>query len=160
MSIDFFKYAEEVKPVEKFGLIDPDDSEGKNPTYIDYDVEKAEAWNVSVQCNNRNDYSFIAVDNNIPLTKEINGKKETASSCDAMLYSKNTVCFIEIKADKKGNDWRDKAVKQIESTIDFFGENINKFNSKKAYIANSKRPQFYASYKDIQQEFYKNIKSY
>lgn len=158
MSIDFFGYTEKVNPVEKFGLIDPEDSQGKKSAYIDYDFENVENWNANVQCNNRSDYSFIAVDNNIPLTKKVNGKNETASSCDAMLYTKNTVCFIELKADKKGNDWCKKAVKQLESTIELFGKNLDRFNSKKAYICNSRSPHFHFSHKNIMQEFYKQNK--
>lgn len=50
-------------------------------------------------------------------TVKNNGKDETASSCDAMLYTPKTVCFIELKADKKGNDWLNHGMEQLTNTI-------------------------------------------
>ena len=104
MQVNFYDYATTVNQVKEFGLVDPDDKEGKKPAFVSYD-KTTDKWNAKVECNNRTDYSFIAVDNNVPLTVKNNGKDETASSCDAMLYTPKTVCFIELKADKKGNDW-------------------------------------------------------
>lgn len=102
MQVNFYDYATTVNQVKEFGLVDPDDKEGKKPAFVSYD-KSTDKWNATVECNNRTDYSFIAVDNNIPLTVKNNGKDETASSCDAMLYTPKTVCFIELKADKKDN---------------------------------------------------------
>ena len=103
MQVNFYDYATTVNQVKEFGLVDPDDKEGKKPAFVSYD-KTTDKWNATVECNNRTDYSFIAVDNNVPLTVKNNGKDETASSCDAMLYTPKTVCFIELKADKKGTD--------------------------------------------------------
>ena len=116
MQVNFYDYATTVNKVKEFGLVDPDDKEGKKPAFVSYD-KTTDKWNATVECNNRTDYSFIAVDNNVPLTVKINDKDETASSCDAMLYTPKTVCFIELKADKKGNDWLNHGMEQLTNTI-------------------------------------------
>lgn len=69
MQIDFYEYAESVKAVEKFGLIDPNDENGKKSAFINYESNMND-WGAVVTCNYRSDYSFIAVDNNIPLSRK------------------------------------------------------------------------------------------
>lgn len=157
MQVDFYQYAIPVNPVKEFGLIDPDDKDGKKPAFIAYD-KTTENWNATVKCNNRTDYAFIAVDNNIPLTVKIGGKDETASSCDAMLYTSKTVCFIELKADKKGNDWLNHGMEQITNTIAFFDEELEKYEYKRAYICNSRKPFVPSIHKIAQQQFMRKNK--
>ncbi|WP_288621458.1 hypothetical protein [uncultured Treponema sp.] len=158
MQVDFYKYAESVKPVKEFGLVDPDDKDGKKPAFVSYS-KSTDKWNAIVECNNRSDYYFIAVDNNVPLTVKINGKDETASSCDAMLfiYSK-TICFVELKADKKGNDWLNHGMEQLTKTITFFGDELDKYENKRAYLCNSRRPFVPSIHKIAQQKFLKKNK--
>ena len=72
MQIDFLRYGSHVEPVEEFGLVDPDDREGKKKAYVSYD--KDEEWNATVRSNGRDDYSFIPVDNNIPVYRHENGR--------------------------------------------------------------------------------------
>lgn len=137
MQVNFYEKSVLVIPVEKFGLVDPDDKKGKFPAFVSYDLK--DKWNATVICNNRNDYKFIPVDNCLNITIKKNGKEETASSCDAMLYTQKTVCFVELKEDKKGGEWLSHAVNQIENTINFFGEEeLNKYEYKKAYICNTR----------------------
>ena len=151
MQVDFYQYAEPVKPALEFGLVDPDDTEGKKPAFVSYDHKNT--WNATVICNNRTDYSFIAVDNNIPLTQKINGRQETASTCDAMIYTPKTICFVELKADKKGQDWLSHAVEQLTNTIIFFEEELERYENKRAYICNTRRPFTPSSHKIVQQKF-------
>lgn len=139
MQVDFYNYATTVNQVKEFGLVDPDDKEGKKPAFVSYD-KTTDKWNATVECNNRSDYVFIAVDNNVPLTLKVNGKDETSSSCDAMLYAPKTVCFIELKADKKGTDWLNHGMEQLTKTIAFFGDELDKYENKRAYLCNSRRP--------------------
>ena len=97
MSVDFFKYAEPVAPSEKFGLIDPNDKDGKFPVRISYD--ESEKWNATVECNNHDNYRFVPVDNNneIPITRlNDQNKEESDNRCDAILGTDKTVCFIEL----------------------------------------------------------------
>lgn len=152
MHVDFYKYSAPVNPVNEFGLVDPDDKDGKKPAFVSYDKD-VDNWNATVECNNHTDYSFISVDNNVPLTVKIDGKDETASFCDAMLYTPKTVCFIELKADKKGNDWLNHGMEQLTSTIGFFGEELEKYENKRAYLCNSRRPFVPSIHKIAQQQF-------
>ena len=82
--MSFFDYSESVNSVERFGI--RDDEEGKQllinkeleenyqgqkakqakemPAFVDY-TEKS-LWNAEILSDNRNDFNFIAVDNQIP----------------------------------------------------------------------------------------------
>ena len=154
MSINFFEYANSVAPVEKFGIIDPDDKDGKFPVKIIFD--DSENWTATVICNNRQDYLFVAVDNNDAIKfKKENKKGQTESDfhCDAMLGTAKTVCFIELKNERKS--WLSHAIEQLESTISDFGENIEKYKFKKAYACNSNHPISSSLYSDTQTLFYK-----
>lgn len=157
MSIDFFDYAENVNPVEKFGLIDPDDKDGKKPVEISYD--DSQKWNATVICNNRNDYLFVPIDNNsdISITRlNEENKEESDNRCDAMLRTEKTVCFIELKNERE--QWLSHAIKQLESTIELFGDNIQKYKFKKAYVCNLNHPNSSALYSNAQSAFYKKHK--
>lgn len=154
MQVDFYMYAEQINAVEKFGIIDPDDKNGKQPARISYDMNSADAWDAHVCCNNRSDYSFIAVDNNIPLTRVgKSGNQETTNRCDAMLFTQQTICFIELKNER--NAYLPHAIEQLGATIDAFGFEIKKFKCKKAYVCNKRRPQFHSSFSRVQSDFYK-----
>lgn len=155
MQVNFYEKAISVTPVERFGLVDPEDKEGKFPAFVSYDPSVAK-WNATVVCNNRNDYNFIPVDNCLNITVTRDGIEETASTCDAMLYTPKTICFVELKKDKKGTDWLEKAVCQIENTIRFFGEKeMVKYENARAYICNTRRHFIPTIHSNIQQAFYK-----
>ena len=99
--MNFFDYAEFVKPVEKFGITDPEDKIGKFPAKIVYN--STEKWNATVMCNNRSDYMFVPIDNNsaISLTRtNVQNEEESDNRCDAMLGTEKTVCFIELKNER------------------------------------------------------------
>ena len=87
------------------------------------------------------------------MVEKIDGKEETARSCDAMLYTPKTVCFIELKEDKKGNDWLNHGMEQLTNTINFFGNELDKYENKKAYLCNSRRPFIPSIHKIAQQQF-------
>ena len=94
MQVNFYDYATTVNKVKEFGLVDSDDKEGKKPAFVSYD-KSTDKWNATVECSNRTDYSFIAVDDNIPLTVKNIGKDDTASSCDAMLYTPKQFALLD-----------------------------------------------------------------
>ena len=140
--MSFFDYSESVNSVERFGI--RDDEEGKQllinkeleenyqgqkakqakemPAFVDY-TEKS-LWNAEILSDNRNDFNFIAVDNQIPYFDK-DGNQKTL--CDAIVWTPNTIIFIELKTNDKS--WCSKAIDQLESTIEFFKscEDINKF---------------------------------
>lgn len=63
MQVDFFAYSQSVNAVPEFGICD--DAGKEQPAYVDYDISRQEDWGAVVQSENSQDYSFIAVDNNI-----------------------------------------------------------------------------------------------
>lgn len=154
MQIDFFQYAVPIPSVPEFGICDDEDKGLKTPAYLSTD--KNDRWITTVKSNNRKDYLFIAVDNNIPI-KRINkqGKEEDENRCDVILHTSKTICFIELKVDRN-KKWLEKALFQLKTTIKTFSENhnIDSFENKRAYAVNSKKG-FASSYKGIQQRFYK-----
>ena len=70
-----------------------------------------------------------------------------------MLYTPKTVCFIELKADKKGTDWLNHGMEQLTNTIVFFGDELDKYENKRAYLCNSRRPFVPSIHKIAQQQF-------
>ena len=167
----FFDYSEKVKHVMEFGI--RDDEEGKEeikalllvkdpstpiaaipakelPAFLDYKNKKD--WNAIVVSENRSDFNFIAVDNNIPYNDKYGNEK---SRCDAMVYTGKTVVFIELKDQTK--DWFEDAVAQLKSTINHFDdvEGLNKFQFKKAYACNKAHPHFNYHHKERMQQFFK-----
>lgn len=160
MQVNFYEKTIAVTPVERFGLVDSKVKVGKFPAFVSYDPS-VDKWNATVICNNRDDYNFIPVDNCLNITVTRDGLEETASTCDAMLYTTKTVCFVELKEDKKGGDWLTHAISQIENTIGFFGENeMSKYENKKAYVCNTRRPFTPSSHKIVLQQFRKKIRCY
>jgi hypothetical protein len=135
-----------VDPVLEFGICDNCD---KTPAFVS--TNKNDKWIAHAACNNRSDYSFIAVDNKIPVPGKNGGMEKR---CDAMLYTKETVCFIELKEQKE--KWLTHAVEQLEATITTFNENydITSFRFRRAYACNRRRPNFAVSFKNRQKKFY------
>ncbi|MCR5291238.1 MAG: hypothetical protein K6E51_14720 [Treponema sp.] len=170
--MSFFDYAEKVKPVQIFGI--RDDEEGKEriksvilaknpsdsiaaipakklPAFLDY--ENKNDWNSIILSDGRTDINFIAVDNRIQYCDKHGDEKKR---CDAMIYTEQTVVFIELKNQMK--DWFDDAVEQLKSTIDHFDDvdGLDKFRFKKAYACNKQHPIFNYHYKERMQKFYKD----
>lgn len=128
--VDFSLYEQCVPSVAEFGLVDPDDKEGKKMAFISLDREN-DRWGATVlYSEERSDYRFIPVDNNIELKRE---DGSDAPRCDALLKTERTLCFIELKSQRRG--YISKAKEQLLSTIDFF-DGIERFEHKLAYICN------------------------
>ncbi len=131
--VDFSLYEESVPSVDEFGLVDPDDKNGKGKVFISLDKAN-DKWGATVKYSSqRFDYRFIPVDNNIELKRD---DGSDAPRCDAILTTRRTVCFIELKNQRK--DFIPKAKKQILSTIDFF-DRLEEYKTKLAYICNRKK---------------------
>lgn len=129
--IDFSNYILPVPSVDEFGLVDPDDKNGKHPVFISLDRTQ-DRWGARVMYNKeRRDYKFIPVDNNIPLKRD---DGSDAPRCDCILETEKSVCFIELKNQRKG--YLSKARDQIISTLGFF-DNLTLFDKKLAYICNN-----------------------
>lgn len=144
----FFDYSEKINPVQEFGICDNKDEKEK-PAFVVY-TDK-DSWNAHVISEKRDDFNFIAVDNNIPYNDE-NGKEK--KRCDAMVWTPETVIFIELKDQDK--DWFDRAVEQLKSTIIHFDnvDGLDNFHFKKAYACNKTHPYFNYHFKTRIQQFY------
>lgn len=75
MQIDFYQYASPISPVFEFGLVDPDDKNGKKPVFVSYD-KNADKWNATVICNNIFTICLVCV---IILDNKFNLRKLSAS---------------------------------------------------------------------------------
>lgn len=136
MSLDFFKNEKSVKPVKEFGIVDPASCD---PAYVDYVNQSS--WDTKVNSNNRTDVMFNAIDNNIVFYKSWRRDLEKQRICDAMLYTNDTIVFLEIKNwhENHGNiTFIESAAEQLENTIVHFctAHPERRFSKKYAYISN------------------------
>lgn len=147
--MSFFDYSVSVDKSDEFGICENKTAK-ELPAYIDYDNK--ELWDAVVKSHGVVDFNFIAVDNNIPYYDEKGNEKKR---CDAMLYTKQTVAFIELK--NQDRNWLNEAIGQLKSTIEHFKneEDITKFKYRKAYVCNKTHPNFNYQFKDCMQKFFR-----
>lgn len=126
----------------RFGLCD-DPPPINNPAYLD--ETNGHKWIAEVENDDRYSVCFTAIDNCIEIKRSDNTFEKR---CDGMLTYNSTIIFVELKERKgKGNAWVKDAEKQLRATILYF-ETTNQqdsFVNKKAWIVNSKRPNFEVS---------------
>ena len=151
MSINFFdEYCQNTTDWPRFGLCD-EPSPSNEPAYIDTDISNEKTkWIAIVENANKIKVTFTAIDNCIEI-KESDGRR-----CDGMLTYKDCIIFVELKERNYTNRiWIDEGEQQLENTINLFSKNNNTANykSKKAYIANRKKPNFQYAHKDRMQKF-------
>ncbi len=149
MSINFFDAnCQSQTNQPKFGLCD---DLNEDPAYID--IDDCSKWIAIVENNQEIEVIFTAIDNCIEILRS-NGEME--NRCEGMLTYNNHIIFVELKERKYTNSvWIEEGEKQLRKTIAVFvnHNNLAIFKSKKAYIANSKKPQFQYSHKDRMQKF-------
>lgn len=154
MEIDFFdENCQSHTKAAKFGLCD-EPPPSTNPAYID--LKDVNQWIATVENNQHIDIIFTAIDNCIEIYRS---DSKMANRCDGMLTYIHTIIFVELKQRKpSGRNYRNlinKAEIQLRSTISVFIRNKNseKFVTKRAYIANAKKPEFQQSHKERMQRF-------
>lgn len=132
MQVNFYSYAEAVPTQKEFAICDDHD---QSPVRMEHIGDSEHQ--VIVISNNRTDYSFIAVDHNIPLKKD-DGSDDKV--CDAMLLTDKSLCFIEIKC-WRGGTWILKAAEQVASTIKHFNNSHpdDNYKLRDAYLCNWKQ---------------------
>ena len=154
MSINFFDTnCQSQTNQPKFGLCD-DPPPSEDPAYID--IDDCSKWIAIVENNQEIEVIFTAIDNCIEILRS-NGEKE--NRCDGMLTYNSKIIFVELKTRKYTNSvWIEEGEKQLRKTIAVFvnHNNLAIFKSKKAYIANNKKPQFQYSHKERMQKFRNN----
>ncbi len=150
MSVNFFEEKCLSKTDKKlFGLCD---DRPQNPAYIDETDGKK--WIAVVKNEHTYEVSFVAVDNCINIKKN-DGKMD--SRCDGLLFYEETIIFVELKKRKGSKSaWIREGEAQLRTTIGCFEktEKSSQFEKKKAYIANSKSPQFRSTQNVRMQKFY------
>jgi hypothetical protein len=151
MSINFFDTnCQSQTNQPKFGLCD-DPPPSKDPAYIN--IDDSGKWIAIVENNQELEVIFTAIDNCIELLRS-DGKMD--NRCDGMLTYNNNIIFVELKERKYTNSvWIDDGENQLRKIISVFINNhdLQIFKSKKAYIGNSKKPQFQYSHKERMQKF-------
>ncbi|WP_199332114.1 hypothetical protein [Anabaena lutea] len=78
------------------------------------------------------------------------------SRCDGMLTYESKIIFVELKERNYTNIvWIEDGDRQLRNTISVFinYHDLVEYKSKKAYIANRKKPQFQYSHKEKMQKF-------
>ncbi|MEM9885152.1 MAG: hypothetical protein AAF849_04610 [Bacteroidota bacterium] len=144
--IDFFRKECVVEiDAKQFGICDDND---KLPAYPDTD--NADNWIAIVQNENQKTIQFIAIDNCIPIWR---AKGEMESRCDGMLFYEDNIDFVELKVVR--NKWIQNGIIQLRITITNFLNvyEIDEFKRKRAFLTNSKHPQFKFSHKEQMQKF-------
>ena len=142
MSINFFDANCQSQTNQyKFGLCD-DPPPSKDPAYIDT-VDRSK-WIAIVENNQEIEVIFTAIDNCIEIRRS-DGTMD--NRCDGMLTYNNHLIFVELKEKNYRNNWVVKGEKQLKNTINVFIANhdLEIYKSKKAYIANNKKPTFQSS---------------
>jgi hypothetical protein len=151
MGINFFEENCQTQTNQaKFGLCD-DPPPPNNPAYID--TEDCNKWIAIVENNQRLEVIFTAIDNCIEILRP-DGKMD--SRCDGMLTYESKIIFVELKERNYTNSvWIEDGDRQLRNTISVFinHHDLAAYKSKKAYIANRKKPQFQHSHKEKMQKF-------
>ncbi|MDB9449440.1 MULTISPECIES: hypothetical protein [Dolichospermum] len=140
MSINFFKSTCQSQTNQyKFGLCD---DPNEDPAYID--IDDCSKWIAIVENNQEIEVIFTAIDNCIEIIRS-DGTMD--NRCDGMLTYNNHLIFVELKEKNYRNNWVVKGEKQLKNTINVFIANhdLEIYKSKKAYIANNKKPTFQSS---------------
>lgn len=141
MSIDFFKDVCQSHIHEReFGLCD---DKNDSPAYIDFSDKTK--WIATVLNSNNRNINITAIDNCVIKSWEEVGR----GRCDCMLTTQNLIYFVELK--DEASQWKNDAIEQLESTIQFYIENydISIFKLKKAFACNKQ----YKYFQEIDNEF-------
>jgi hypothetical protein len=145
MKINFFdKKCQSQTHRHKFGICDQP-SPSENPAYLD--TENPSDWIAIVENSQEIEVTFTAIDKCIEIRK-VDGSGGMDTRCEGMLTYANCLIFVELKERKgKNSVWVGEGEKQLRNVIRVFIENhgIEDYSSRKAYIANNKKPNFQTS---------------
>ena len=147
--MDFFKAQCQSGPYtqERFGVCD--DPIGR-PAYVE--INDPQNWIATVENASQIPVMFTAIDKCVIKDNEEIGRRR----CDAMLTTDQLLYLIELK--NKNSSWQEFAYKQLESTIQFLidahPEEIKRYQHKKAFACNRKRPAFVESNPELKRRFF------
>lgn len=137
--------SEDITTEATFGLCD---DVPRNRAYMD--ITRPHVWVAAVDNANRYEVTFTSIDNCLEIRRP-DGTME--SRCDGMLTYNTTIVFVELK--EKNRSWLEEGIGQLEATILlFFAHHPDRiYTSRQAYLANSRRPLFFAGRNTRTQEF-------
>lgn len=155
MSVNFLKSdcKEASRSDDLFGICDD-----QNNTAAYTDVANPSKWIAKVINEKNIDVSFTAIDNCIIILKE--GTKDKESTCDGMLTFENSIYLVELKVDRQ--DWKSKAIDQLENTIKLLlsNHNLTEFKYKKAFVCNRKHPNFKTMDNEFSKRFFERTNGF
>ncbi|WP_138480639.1 hypothetical protein [Dyadobacter bucti] len=130
----FDKVCQEPSRLDKFfGICDDQDG-----TKAYTDIEDESKWIATVKNENEVELIFTAIDACVIKGNEEEGRRR----CDCMLTSNEHLYFIELKDQNRA--WKQDAIEQLESTIQFFEQyhDSSVFKHKKAFACNKQQGYF------------------
>ena len=149
MSLDFFqnKCQEPTRKDIEFGLCD-DQNGGRAYT----DTADKNKWIATVKNDNELSVVFTAIDKCVLQDTEERGR----GRCDAMLTTNRHLYLVELK--DQVPPWRQHAIEQLESTIQFLKDNhdISQFKLRKAFASNKKQEKFAVLDNEYNLTFYRS----
>ncbi|MEM1134206.1 MAG: hypothetical protein AAGI07_00095 [Bacteroidota bacterium] len=152
MKIAFFDTScrEAPRVDELFGLCD--DTSNNEKAYTD--IHTKEDWIAVVINKNKREITFTAIDHCIVAKKK--NSHDDESTCDGMLTFSENLYLAELKKRGSGR-WKKKGVSQLENTIKLLMNNsdLKDFKFKKAYVCNSKSPNFIVIQNELKLRFFK-----
>jgi hypothetical protein len=118
-------------------------------------VTSEEEYNAYVKNEEGRDIYFVPLDKNIPCFRE-DGNME--SLCDALLIAcrpEETYDFYLVELKAVRNDWIPDGISQLKQSISKLKESysLSSLTGKRAYLSNSKHPNFHYSHKEEMQRF-------
>ena len=146
--MDFFRVRCQSGPFEhaRFGLCDD-----QNSTRAYVDTIDPQKWVATVENPSLKAVTFTAIDKCVFQDTD----EPNRGRCDGMLTTENLLYLVELK--EQNPPWRQHALNQLESTIQFLTEqhNISRFRHKKAFACNKRRQVFATIENDLQLRFYR-----
>ncbi|MFW9605201.1 MAG: hypothetical protein ACMV0I_01320 [Pseudomonas sp.] len=133
--MDFFKKDCQSGPFsqQQFGLCDD-----QNTTRACVSLSTPENWVATVKNPEHKLVTFTAIDKCVIQDNH----EPSRGRCDAMLTTEDLLYLIELK-DKRA-DWKQQAIEQLASTIEFLREqhDLSAFRHKKAFACNKRQKPF------------------
>ncbi len=148
MSINYFSNCKSSSSSKEFGICD-NAAPATTPAFLNEDFPSS--WIGIVNNTNEIEITFNAIDNCIEILRE-DGKMD--KRCDGLLSYGNNLIFVELK-EREGGQWIKTGRNQLTATINRFKQehDISTFDSIKASICNSLRPQFNSGHFENIQKF-------
>lgn len=130
----------------QFGLCD---DQSAPRAYVD--ITNQSRWIATVNNPSQHDISFTAIDKCVLQDNDEPGR----GRCDGMLTTDNLLYLVELKEQQAS--WQPHAIEQLISTIEFLRQyhaaELTRFQHKKAFACNRRRPAFVVIQQQVKRRF-------